>query len=106
MAETTRNYFAADQKVLAVKRHLLDRVPVSQVCDELKIGVNTFYNWQKELFDNGHLAFGKAGRRNGRTEDVYQKKIATLETKIQRKDTVIAELMEEHVTLKKSLGEN
>lgn len=106
MAENARSYVSADQKVLTVKRHLLDRVPISQLCDELKISVNTFYNWQRELFENGHLAFAKAGRREARIEDVQQQKIATLESKIQRKDSVIAELMEEHVTLKKSLGEN
>lgn len=106
MAENARSYVSADQKVLTVKRHLLDRVPISQLCDELKISVNTFYNWQRELFENGHLAFAKAGRREARVEDVQQQKIATLESKIQRKDSVIAELMEEHVTLKKSLGEN
>lgn len=106
MAETTRSYFTAAQKVYAVKRHLLDQVPVSQLCDELRISVNTFYNWQKELFENGHLAFGTSGRRAGRVEDAQQKKIATLEAKVQRKDGVIAELMEEHVQLKKSLGED
>lgn len=106
MAETPRSYFTAAQKVHAVKRHLLDKVPVSQLCDELRVSVNTFYNWQKELFENGHLAFGKSGRRDGRAEDAQQKKIATLEAKVQRKDGVIAELMEEHVQLKKSLGES
>ena len=106
MAENIRSYVSADQKVLSVKRHLLDRVPVSQLCDELKISVNTFYNWQRELFENGHLAFAKNGRGAGKVEEVQQQKIAMLEAKIQRKDGVIAELMEEHVTLKKSLGEN
>ena len=62
--------------------------------------------WQRELFENGHLAFAKNGRGAGKVEEVQQQKIATLEAKIQRKDGVIAELMEEHVTLKKSLGEN
>ena len=106
MSETTRPYCSAEQKVAAIKKHLLDRVPVSQVCDELKISVATFYLWQKELFENGHLAFGKNGRRDKRAEDAQQKKIDTLEAKLQRKDGVIADLMEDHVALKKSLGES
>ena len=72
MAENTRSYVSADQKVLSVKRHLLDRVPVSQLCDELKISVNTFYNWQRELFENGHLAFAKNGRGAGKVEEVQR----------------------------------
>ena len=62
MAEKTRLYFGAEQKASAVRKHLLDRVPVSQVCEELKISVATFYLWQKELFENAHLAFAKNGR--------------------------------------------
>ena len=106
MAEPTRSYVSADNKVLALKRHLLDQVPISQLCDELRISVNTFYNWQKELFENGHLAFAKVDRRVARVEDAQQKTIAGLEAKVQRKDGIIAEIVEENVTLKKSLGES
>jgi transposase len=105
MSETTRSYHTAEQKVATVKRHLLDKVPVSQLCDELRISVNTFYLWQKELFENGHRAFEKNGRRAARAEEERQQRIDALEARLQRKDGVIAQLMEEHVELKKSLGE-
>src|SRR5438552_3023379 len=103
MSEPTRSYHGAEQKVAAVKRHLLDQVPVSQICDELRISVNTFYLWQKELFENGHRAFQKNGRRAARAEEERQNRIDALEAWLQRKDSVIARLMEEHVELKKSL---
>jgi transposase len=107
MSEKTRTYVSAEQKASAVRKHLLDRVPVSQVCDELKVSVATFYLWQKELFENAHLAFAKNGRRdNKRAEEAQHNKINKLEARLQRKDGVIAELMEEHVALKKSLGES
>jgi transposase-like protein len=106
MAETTRSHCTAEQRAVALKRHLLDKVPVSQLCDELNISVGTFYLWQKELFENAHLTFGKNGRRDKRAEDAQQKKIDALQAKLQRKDGVIAELMEDHVALKKSLGES
>ena len=105
MSEAPRSYHAAEHKVAAVKRHLLDHVPVSQICDELHISVNSFYLWQKELFENGHRAFQKDGRRATRAEEERQKRIDALEARLQRKDGVIARLMEEHVELKKSLGE-
>ena len=106
MSETTRSYHTAEQKLAAVKRHLIDKVPVSQLCDELRISVNTFYLWQKELFENGHRAFEKSGRRaTARADEERQKRIDALEARLQRKDGVIAQLMEEHVELKKSLGE-
>jgi len=105
MSETIRPHHAAEHKVAAVKRHLIDKVPVSQLCDELHISVNTFFLWQKELFENGHRAFEKNGRRARRAEDDRQQRIAALEARLQKKDGVIARLLEEHVELKKSLGE-
>jgi transposase-like protein len=105
MSDTPRPHHAAEQKVAAVKRHLIDKVPVSQVCDELRISVNTFFLWQKELFENGHRAFERNGRRAHRAEEQRQKQVDALEARLQKKDGVIARLMEEHVELKKSLGE-
>ena len=105
MSESNRTHCLPEERVAAVKRHLIDKVPVSQICDELKISVNTFYLWQKDLFDNGHRAFEKNGRRHQRAEDAKQQRIDFLEAKLRRKDEVLAELLEDHVKLKKSLGE-
>ncbi len=61
-----------------------------------------FYRWQKEFFENGAAAFQSKGRTDHQAE---QERIAYLEKKIQRKDEVLAELMGEHIALKKELGE-
>jgi hypothetical protein len=63
-----------------------------------------FYRWQKEFFDNGHTAFDN-GRKAKSVEDAKDNKIKQLEAKLQRKNEVLGELMEEHVQLKKELGE-
>jgi len=57
------------------------------------------------LFENGAAAFDNHGKRRKAAEDVKDRKIAALEEKLQRKNEVLAELMEEHVQLKKELGE-
>ena len=63
-----------------------------------------FYRWQKELFENGAAAFQSQGRPQRQVEE-KQKRIEFLEKKVQTKDEVLAELMAEHIALKKSLGE-
>jgi transposase len=63
-----------------------------------------FYRWQKELFENGAAAFQSQGRPHRQVEE-KQKRIEFLEKKVQTKDEVLAELMAEHIALKKSLGE-
>src|SRR5437588_2001716 len=95
-----RRHFAATEKVAILKRHLLDKVPVSDLCDELGLYPNQVYNWLKEFFENGHAAFDN-GRKSKAVEDANHHKIERLEAKLQRKDSVLAELMEEHVLLKK-----
>jgi transposase len=100
-----RRHFNSQEKVALLRLHLLEKVPVSDLCDKHGIAVNLFYRWQKEFFENGHAAFEQAGKRRKAAEDTMGRKIAALQDKLQRKNEVLAELMEEHVQLKKELGE-
>ena len=85
-----------------MRRHLLEQEPVSKLCDELGLQPTVFYRWQKEFFENGAAAFQKKTRTKAKAE---QERIAYLEQKVRTKDEVLAELMAEHVALKKSHGE-
>ena len=97
-----RRRYSGQEKVRILRRHLVDRVAVSDLCDEYGLNPTVFYRWQKEFFENGAAAF--EARRNGRRSK-DEEKIARLEAKLAHKDEVIAEIMEDHVKLKKSLGE-
>lgn len=101
MKKARRN-FTGQEKVFILRRHLLDKVPVSDVCEELGLQPTQFYQWQKQFFENGASAFERNG---GSKHDAAQERIAALEAKLRRKDEVLGELMEEHVALKKELGE-
>ena len=97
--------FSAAEKVVILKKHLCEKVPVSDLCDEHKIHVNTFYHWIKVFFENGAAAF-EANSKPKAAADAKDKKIEQLEAKLIRKNEVVAELLEAHTTLKKSLGES
>jgi transposase-like protein len=97
-----RKHFTAQQKVAILRLHLLEKQPVSDICDEHDIHPNLFYRWQQQFFENGAAAFEQS--RRGR-KDAHQRKLEALEDKLQRRNAVLAELMEEHVLLKKELGE-
>jgi transposase-like protein len=100
----TRRHFSAADKVAILKRHLLEGTPVSQLCEEFGIKPTLFYSWQRLLFENAQGCFDN-GRRPRAAEDSKDRKIEQLEAKVQRKNEVMAELMEAHTELKKSLGE-
>src|ERR1700688_3826684 len=99
----TRRHFTPQEKVAIVKRHLLEGVAVSNLCDEFKIHPTLFYQWQRQLFENAHLTFDN-GRKTKVIDDAKDQKIQQLEAKLVRKNEVMAELMEAHAELKKSLG--
>src|SRR5207248_1360118 len=97
-----RKHYTPEEKVAILRRHLLEKEPISKLCDELGLLPTVFYRWQKEFFENGGAAFEQKTRPNLSAD---QERIAYLEKKIQTKDEVLAELMAEHVALKKTLGE-
>jgi len=78
---------------------------VSDLCDELGIKPTQYYTWQKQFFENGGLAFERRNSKNRQQPNREQKKIALLEEKLQQRNEVVAELLQEHVQLKKELGE-
>jgi|SRR5215470_6012566 len=89
-----RKHYTPEEKVAILRRHLVEGVSISDLCDELGLQPTVFYRWQKEFFENGAAAFQQRGRTNQQPE---QERIAHLERNIQTKDEVLAELKAEHV---------
>jgi len=102
-----RKFFTPEQKVAIVRRHLIEKVPVSDLCDEHKIQPTQYYNWQKQLFENAAPAFERKKNQANcrRQQDAESRRIAQLEAKLVQKNEVISELMEENVKAKKANGE-
>src|SRR5215467_12019603 len=86
-----RKHFTPEEKVAILRRHLVDKVAVSELCEELGLRPTMFYRWQKELFENGAAAFQSQGRPHRQVEE-KQKRIEFLEKRVQTKDEVLAEL--------------
>ena len=102
MPKKSRKRFTAQEKVAILRLHLLEHIPISDLCDQHSLHPTMFYRWQKEFFENGPAAFEARSRRPTDSKD---RRIALLEQKLQRKHEVLSELMEEHIKLIKELGE-
>ena len=100
-----RRRFGTDQKAIILKRYLVDKVPISDLCDEYGIKPNQIYAWQKILLENLEAAFHPVAKRATHKLSAQEEKIARLENKLQQKNEVISELMEENLRAKKSIGE-
>ena len=102
----TRRHFSAEQKAAVVRRHLAKKEPVSDLADELGVQPSQIHLWVKQVLDQAEKAFERAGAAgHRRTEAAKDQKIAQLQAKLSQKNEVVAELLQEHVQLKKELGE-
>jgi transposase len=91
MRKPRKNY-TPTEKVAIFRCHLIDRVPVSDLCDEYRLSPTLFYLWQNLFFENGTSAFrGKADT----AEQAHLRIIAALQEKLRRKNEVVSELGQE-----------
>jgi len=118
-AKRMRRQFLAERKAEVVRRHLVGKEAVSDLADELEVQPTQIHLWIKQVLDQAEAAFTKTPGGKRRAPSEHDRRVAQLEATIAKKDTVIAqrdaklaqknevisELMQEHVQLKKELGE-
>ncbi len=99
-----RKSYSGPEKMAILREHFIEGVPVSEVCDRHGLQPSLFYTWQKKLFENGASVFEAGNGPSKRQQDAQAQWIEALEAKLKQKNEVVAELLEEHVALKKKLG--
>jgi len=104
MSGKNRRHFGAEKKAQIVRRHLADKVPVSDLADEFGLQPSQIHTWVKQVLDQAEKAFERTSGPN-RREQARDSKITQLEEKLSTKNEVIAELMEANVREKKATGE-
>ncbi|MBK7377708.1 MAG: transposase [Ignavibacteriales bacterium] len=97
MAKEKRHY-TAEFKVGILREHLENQVPVGKLCELNNLNPNLFYLWKKELFNNALAAFSKS-----KTPIAQNDRILRLEEKLKYKDSLISEIVEDNLRLKKKL---
>jgi transposase-like protein len=94
-----RRTFTAQEKVAIVLEGLRGESQVSELCRRHGITTNQFYQWRDKLIGAAKEAF--AQERRGRPKGNRQ--MERLQADLARKDTVIAEITEEILKVKKGL---
>ena len=101
----TRRRHSSAEKAALLQRHHVDKEPVSEICNDVKLQPSVFYDWQRQLFANAATVFEAARPGAPSRERELEAENARLREKLAKKDEVIAEVTEEFVKLKKALGE-
>lgn len=105
-----RRSFSAEQKAEIVRRHLKDRVAVSDLADEFGIQPSQIHQWVAAVLGAAEAVFTqrtakKGARSRAKLEGIKDRHIKRLEEKLKLKNEVISELMEENVKAKKANGD-
>jgi hypothetical protein len=61
-----RKHHTPEEKVSILRRHLIEKVPVSNLCEEFGLHPTVFYRWLKQFFENGAAAFQNHRADSGR----------------------------------------
>jgi transposase len=73
-----RKYHSPAEKVSILRRHFIEKVSVSALCDEYGIHPTLFYKWQQVFFERGATAFES---KQDPAEKQMARKLSSLETK-------------------------
>ncbi len=101
-----RRSFTAEQKAAILRRHLVDKVTVADLCEEYKLQPSVFYGWQRQVMLNLEASLERSGqRRRDSARALLERENKKLRIRLSHKDEVIAEVAAEMVSLKKQLGD-
>jgi transposase-like protein len=107
MTKKTRRHLSPETKAELLRRHLVDKVPVSDLCNENDLQPSVFYGWLRQLLANAPAAL--ANGRKPKPEETREGQLAAevehLRARLAKKDAVIAEISEELVRAKKEVGD-
>ena len=92
-----RRKFSAEEKVAIVLEGLRGDTQLSAVCRRRGITTGQFYQWRDKLKSAAREAFSRRGRPKGNGE------VERLKEEMARKDSIIAEITEEILKVKKGL---
>lgn len=101
-----KRQLSKEQKLAILKEHLVDNVAVTDLCKKHEIQPSLYYSWQKLLFERGGLDAIKNGAVTPEAKKMKEaeRRIKALENRVQKKNQIMAELMEEHIILKKNIS--
>lgn len=94
-----KRHYSSEFKVQLLREHLENQQPVGKLCEQNNIHPNLLYLWKKELFIGAMETFSKK-----KTSKKEEEKTKRLEEKLKDKDSLISEIVEDNLRLKKKLN--
>lgn len=97
-----RKRYNPQEKVKILLESFNKETTVTDICKKYNLHPNLYYQWKKELFENADSLFSDKRLKNKEKKEL--EKIKKLEEKLQFKDQLISEIVEENMIYKKKLN--
>ena len=96
-----RKRFSAKEKMMILRELLENKVQIGELAEKYHIHPNVIYNWKKILFEKGENLFDD---KREKTSNKSEERIIRLESKLKDRNSLISEILEDNIRLKKTLN--
>lgn len=93
-----RNVITAQTKAEILRELLENQVSAAELSERYHVNINSIYNWRKQLFEAAADIFSN---KQQKTTQKDQSQIARMQEQLRDKDSLIAELAQDNIALKK-----
>lgn len=93
--------YNSETKTMIVRENLENQVPISELSEKYGVHPNAIYKWKKEIFETASEKLSKSSKVSERENVASARRIAELEALLSKRESLIAELVEENIDLKK-----
>ena len=94
---SVRRKISSSKKMLIIRELLENQVSISELAEKHSVTIQDIYRWKKQLFESTEIF----DRKTRSKELPLEKKSKELNEKLRQKDSVISELVEENIELRK-----
>jgi transposase len=105
-SSSKRKNLTPDQKLAAVRERLMDKVPISEICEKYNCAPSNFYKWQSSVLNDTAEVLEKKKNANLESRQLNNAMvlISKLQKRLEEKNAAIAELVDDNIRLKKNLN--
>lgn len=94
--------YTSEEKAVILREHLEKHVPISDLADKYGIHPNVIYVWRKQVIENAPSNLSKVeNKRAEKRQQDYERQINELKEVLAKRESLIAELVEDNINLKK-----
>lgn len=93
--------FTAEEKVMILREHLENNIPISDLSEKYSAHPNVIYSWKKNMFESAVETFSGKHKKGKKSTKPEEAKIKKLEETLRIRESLISEIVADNIELRK-----